>query len=308
MLQEVSELLRIPVTALESELSGVEEQLHRQAERFEQRNAFREKSRERPAASSRRAGAPSRIEPIPFEEPMVELDPEMSIEDFHVSGSGTNQSGLHPPDKLDISICELLIHNFYDHPDIPKFLSMWLPAWLVTHAHCRRIVDAYYTDLSTGQETVVALQNNDPAIGEFVGSIAVMPNRTGFRETFSALDIAQDLVLGAWKRWSTRRRAELHPAEGQNDTSEAAQRRAELSIALKQLDRWETGQAVVQRLLETVEDAAERTSIESAGQSPHIQQQTASKEAPQTYAASINDDGPPLDDWIPDFDEEPVWD
>lgn len=153
----------------------------------------------------------------------------------------------------------------------------------------------------------MTLQNTDLGIAEFIGSIAVMPNRSGFRETFSALDIAQDLVLSAWKRWCTRRRAELHPAKGEADSPEAARRRAELSIALKQLARWETGEAVIQTLLERVENTEELSAVESTQHLP-AQLQTSSKESPVSYTASSNDEGPPLDDWMPDFDEEPDWD
>lgn len=150
------------------------------------------------------------------------------------------------------------------------------------------------------------LQNTDSGIAEFIGSIAVMPNRSGFRETFSTLDIAQDLVLSAWKRWSTRRRAELHPAKGQDDLPEAARRRAELSIALKQLARWETGEAVIRTLLESVDTTDELAAVESTQHMP-AQLEASLKESRVAYTASSDDEGPPLDDWMPDFDEEPDW-
>ena len=312
MLQEVAALLRIPESALEKEMAGVEEVLRRQAETQERRQVARTETRSSPTPK-REASTVRSADPVPFDEPMTYIDPDEHFSDIEVSGSGATATGHQAklPDKIDVSICELLVHNFYDNPDVTKFLVAMLPAWLITDGTCRRIVEAYYSDFETGAETVLDLQNSDKVVGEFIGTIAVMPNRAGNHENFSALDIARDLVLAIWKRWGARRRAELAPPSGGDDTHEHARKRADLAVAIKKLNRWETGESVIKMLLGDSDTSTPSSRAEPDQEATKADLATTQSEtSPDAvevagWTGGDDSDGPPLDDLVPEFDEDP---
>ncbi len=312
MLQEVAALLKIPESALESEMAGVEEVLRRQAETQERRQIVRAETRS--THPSLRGNSTSRSsDPVPFDEPMTYMDPEEHFPDVGVVGSGATRTGSQAklPDKIDVSICELLVHNFYDNPEVTKFLVDRLPSWLLTDGLCRRIVEAYYSDFETGAETVLEMQNADKSLGEFLGAIAVLPNRAGNHESFSALDIAHDLVLAVWKRWCASRRAELTPASGADDSPDHARRRADLAIAVKKLNRWETGESVIRTLLGDSEpwvsiDIPQATPLgEQTGTATEGMKKTAVVAEVAELTGGDDSDLPPLEDLVPEFDEEP---
>ncbi len=304
MLQEVSDLLRIPVAALEGELAGIDEQVRRQRERVERREALRERAGDHRGRTSTSGGGDF----VPFHEPFVEMEPEWTFEDVQVSGSGATAVGRGATNTLDLSICELLVHHFYDDPGLVQFLMTWLPPWQVADVRCRQVVEAYYADFASGGNGVLALQNTVPELAVLIGSLAVMPNRTGFRETFSALDIARDLVLSVWRRWCADKRRALHPVGDGSDTPEAARRRAEFSIALKRLSRWETGEAVVQSLMGSHEPEAVSA---AAAQRDDSATAVPSDDRPGFVdeGGATETDEPPLDAWEPDFsdEEQPGW-
>jgi len=312
MLQEVAALLKIPESALESELAGIEEGLRHQAETQERRQVARAETRS--SSKKPRGASTSRSSDlVPFDEPMTYIDPEEHFPDLEVAGSGATHTGHQAklPDKIDVSICELLVHNFYDNPEVTKFLVAMLPTWLLTEGLCRRIVEGYYSDFETGEESVLELQNADKGLGEFLGAIAVLPNRAGNHESFEALDIAHDLVLAMWKRWCASRRAELMPASGADDNPAYARRRADLAIAVKKLDRWETGESVIKTLLGDAEPsiAAEppQATLLSAQTGTVIEgmKKTALVAEIAELTGGDDFDEPPLEDLVPVFDEEP---
>jgi len=248
MLQETAELLAIPESALVVELSGVEEALRRQQESLERRESARAEASGRGAA---RAPAPASgfDEAPPFDEPMVALD-EADAAGVGVSGAGATASGQQAalPEKLDLSICELLVHSFEEHDDVAELLTKTLPDWLVLEGVCRRVVAAFYTSRATGVDAVAPLLERDAEAAAFLGALAVRPDRSGAHENFMALDVARDLVLSAWRRWCAKRRADLTPADPAADTSEAMRRRADLMACSKRLKSWTTGEATIRML------------------------------------------------------------
>ncbi len=314
MLQEVATLLRIPESALEKEMAGVEEVLRRQAETQERRHTVRTETKSSPAPKWENSTARS-ADPVPFDEPMTYIDPDEHFGDLAVSGSGATATGHQAklPDKIDVSICELLVHNFYDNQEVTKFLVTMLPAWLITDGLCRRIIEAYYSDFETGAESVLELQNSDKVAGEFIGMIAVMPNRAGIRETFVAKNLASDLALSAWKRWCVERRATLTRDAKNTISPEIEHRRAYLAVAAKKLNRWETGESMIKMLLGDSDASSAAPSSEPATTGKIDKPVEKTKRTPDVAEVSVwtgGDDSEelPLDDLVPEFDEEPELD
>ena len=249
MLQETAELLAIPESALAGELAGVEEALRRQQESFARREAARAEAagRSGPRASAAPTGS---AETPPFDEPMVAID-ETDSAGIGVSGAGARSDGRQAalPERLDVSVCELLVHSFEEHPDVAELLATTLPDWLLVEGVCRRIAAAFYASRATGEDEVAALLERDAEAATFLGEMAVRPDRSGDHENFMPIDVARDLVLAAWRRWCAKRRAELTPADPAADTPEAMRRRADLMACSKQLKNWTSGEATIRTLV-----------------------------------------------------------
>lgn len=253
MLQEAAELLRIPEEALQSELNGIEEVLKRQQESAERWAG--------PRGSGDRTST-TRDEwewhdNIPIEEPLTFVDDEIAAGGVGFEGAGSTKGGgaAELPDRVDISVCEFLVHTFYDDTRGTALMAELLPSWLVKSSLCRRVVEGFYEALHEGEDKLLELQETDKELGEFIGSLAVAPNKTGGRENFTASDLAHDLILTQWRRWCKTRKAELEPAADSADSPEAARRRMELMLAERKLMCWEEGEKLVRELVGSADDS-----------------------------------------------------
>ncbi|MGI5869869.1 MAG: DNA primase [Kiritimatiellia bacterium] len=234
LLQETADLLEIPEAALESELAGLEEALRRRQESMERREAARAEFANRPVGRSSaprpsrdRAGAGA----ASSARPQVAPPPKTA-----------------PHERLDLSICELLVHHFEERDDVADLLATMLPPWLLPEGVCRRVAEAFYVSRATGADEVAQLLERDAEASEFLGALAVRPDRSGVHENFQELDLARDLVLSAWRRWCAKRRAELTPRDAAADTPEAVRRRMDFMVREKQLKNWATGEAMIRKL------------------------------------------------------------
>lgn len=314
MLQEAAELLRIPETALESELKGIEEAIKRQSESLDRREAARAEVSARGSATAKSKAAPSSSSfdnHVPFDEPMTYLEPEESFGDLGVSGAGASPAGkqMQLPNKTDLSVCELLVHNFYDNVEITSFLVEMLPEWLLPEGLCRRVVHAYYESFQTGTDKVIELQQTDKEANEFIGALAVKPNRAGMHETFFVQDLAHELVLDEWRRWCARRKAELEPKDGTVDTPDVARRRSDFMVSMRNLRRWDTGEPVIRVMLgRDAETATESTqpaapTIADSGSDSRKEKTSVAKPSEVNSDLSFHeptneDDGPEPEEYI----------
>lgn len=309
MLQEAAELLNIPETALDSELKGIEEAIKRQSESLDRREAARAEASAHGPATPRGKTAPSASSfdsQVPFDEPMTYLEPEASFGDLGVSGAGSSPAGKQAqlPSKTDLSVCELLVHNFYDNAEITPFLVDMLPEWLLPDGMCRRVVSAYYETFRSGTDKVLELQQADKEANEFIGALAVKPNRAGMHELFSVLDLAHELVLDEWRRWCGRRRAELEPKDGAADTPEMARKRSDFMVSMKKLRQWNTGEAVIRMMLGCEAETentrpAELASADSAGDN---RKEETSEAKPSEVDSDADSHGPSDADYGPEPD------
>ena len=278
MVQELAQQVRLPEQAIRDELAGVEEALRRQEESAVRREAAREEwarreqGRTQPGASSMRA-TPARSDGPPPDVPPPELfdDPAdweppveaaAPVSDGQASARGERPGASDtPPDALDVAMCEFLLNHSLEEPGTLHALSLFVPPSIIPNPLVRRIVEAFYGSVGASTDPVADLQEADPEVARFLGTVAARRDRTGTGENWQAADVAHDLALGAWRRHLQSR---IDAAAG--DSPDAMRARMSARAQIRALRSWETGEATV-RLLAGV-DSAVSSAPQSAPPAP----------------------------------------
>ena len=292
MVQEVAQLMRLPEDAIRDELAGVEETLRRQeqsaarrAERMQnaecrmlnEKPAVAPSSPVQPAASAPKGTAQTAegadiqhsafsIQHSQLSDPPPELfdDPSRDAAGIQHSAFCIQHSRPAEPDALDVAICEFLLNHCLEEPGTLNALSKLLPASILPCPLVRRIAEAFYASVGASTDPVYDLQQSDPAVEKFLGTVAARHDRTGRSENFLAKDVAHDLVLAAWRRHLQSRLAEATPAPGAPDSPELMRRRMEARGTIRQLRDWTRGEAVVRALAGLEDEEPHAESAENA--------------------------------------------
>ena len=260
MLQEVASLMNLPESAIRDELAGVEEALRRQEQSAARREAARA---ETPAPAPAPAPpAPRPAAPRPAAPPSRGRD-EPPPEIFDDPAPPPPPSSSPEPDALDVAICEFLLNHCLEEPGTLNALSRLLPASILPCPLVRRVAVAFYASVGASTDPVYDLQQSNPAVAAFLGTVAARHDRTGTSENYLAKDVAHDLVLAAWRRHLQARLAEATPAAGAPDTPDLMRRRLEIRTTARKLRDWTRGEAVV-RSLAGIEDNPHAESAETA--------------------------------------------
>ena len=292
MLQEVASLTNLPEDAIRDELAGVEETLRRQeqsaarrAERMQ--NAECRMLNEKPAVVQPPSAQPSVSSPkgtaqmaegadirhsalgsqqSQLLDPPPEIfdDPSRDAAGIQHSAFSIQHSRPAEPDALDVAICEFLLNHCLEEPGTLNALSRLLPASILPCPLVRRIAEAFYSSVGASTDPVYDLQQSDPAVEKFLGTVAARHDRTGTSENFLAKDVAHDLVLAAWRRHLQSRLAEATPAPGAPDSPELMRRRMEARGTIRQLRDWTRGEAVVRALAGLEDEEPHAESAENA--------------------------------------------
>ena len=292
MLQEVASLTNLPEDAIRDELAGVEETLRRQeqsaarrAERMQnaecrmlnEKPAVAPSSPVQPSASAPKGTAQTAegadiqhsafsIQHSQLSDPPPEIfdDPSRDAAGIQHSAFSIQHSRPAEPDALDVAICEFLLNHCLEEPGTLNALSRLLPASILPCPLVRRIAEAFYASVGASTDPVYDLQQSDPAVEKFLGTVAARHDRTGRSENFLAKDVAQDLVLAAWRRHLQSRLAEATPAPGAPDSPELMRRRMEARGTIRQLRDWTRGEAVVRALAGLEDEEPHAESAENA--------------------------------------------
>ena len=292
MLQEVASLTNLPESAIRDELAGVEETLRRQ-EQSAARRAERMQNAEcrmlnekpvvapsspvQPSASAPKGTAQTAegadiqhsafsIQHSQLSDPPPEIfdDPSRDAAGIQHSAFSIQHSRPAEPDALDVAICEFLLNHCLEEPGTLNALSRLLPASILPCPLVRRIAEAFYASVGASTDPVYDLQQSDPAVEKFLGTVAARHDRTGRSENFLAKDVAHDLVLAAWRRHLQSRLAEATPAPGAPDSPELMRRRMEARGTIRQLRDWTRGEAVVRALAGLEDEEPHAESAENA--------------------------------------------
>jgi len=223
---------------------------------------------ERGVARSAGGSTPSgaRPEQRPAPSSRGEPPPELFDDPSHDSAPGAAPGAEVPPepDALDVAICEFLLNHCLEEPGTLNALSRLLPASILPCPLVRRIAEAFYSSVGASTDPVYDLQQSDPAVEKFLGTVAARHDRTGTSENFLAKDVAHDLVLAAWRRHLQSRLAEATPAPGAPDSPELMRRRMEARGTIRQLRDWTRGEAVVRALAGLEDEEPHAESAENA--------------------------------------------
>ena len=253
MLQEVASLMNLPESAIRDELAGVEEALRRQEQSAARREAARA---ETPAPAPAPAPpAPRPAAPRPAAPPSrgrAEPPPEI-FDDPAPPPPPAGATAAPEPDALDVAICEFLLNHCLEEPGTLNALSKLLPAAILPCPLVRRVAVAFYASVGASTDPVYDLQQSDPAVAAFLGTVAARHDRTGTSENYLAKDVAHDLVLAAWRRHLQARLAEATPAAGAPDTPDLMRRRMDTRATIRKLRDWTRGESAV-RALAGIED------------------------------------------------------
>ena len=276
MVQEVAQLMRLPEDAIRDELAGVEETLRRQ-EQSAARRAERMQNAEcrmlnekpvvvqppsaQPSVSSPKGtaqtagGADIRHSALGSQQsqlldppPEIFDDPSRDAAGIQHSAFSIQHSRPAEPDALDVALCEFLLNHCLEEPGTLNALSKLLPASILPCPLVRRIAEAFYASVGASTDPVYDLQQSDPAVERFLGTVAARRDRTGRSENFLAKDVAHDLVLAAWRRHLQGRVDEATPAPGAPDAPELMRRRMDARSTIRQLRDWTRGEAAVRAL------------------------------------------------------------
>ena len=239
MLQKAAELLKLPLSSLESELQRVQQEREAQAEAAERRAAYR-------AGTSDNSYQP---EPQQYyEEPKIHEEVYYPEEVMPQNGQSyvapTPVVAPEPQTQMCqeyFDVCALLVHNAEPGAEFIGELMTYLPLDVIDDMRCSRIVDAFYRTEQERQDYVVELQNGDAEIAELLGNMASMPNKVRNNiEHFTVVDVAHELILSVWRRWCIKRLA-----SPKLDSRE----RFDLIKSKRDLNSWDKGEGIVRKFL-----------------------------------------------------------
>ncbi len=278
MLQESAALLGLPQHALESDLAVMETEHRAQAERYARRGG--------PAVAATRTGTATEAHGAPAEAvpPLDDADalhgadadepPPEVLQMLRSTGesaavaalatrpaNGKPPAAAVPPDER--TLCEHLVQGAED-PVLARLVEENLPLQLLQSPLCRRMLELMLAAAREGctPDDYLAHQvpgNTDAAVLEFWKALQAQPVRIRGGD-YTRHDAVQDLILGFWRRHLHEERQRLAlPGVGGNDPSSAA-RRIQITMDLKALKHWDSGQIVIQiefAMLAEQADAAE---------------------------------------------------
>ena len=290
MLQQLSDLIRIPPEALQAELRRADAQRETAAARAEQ-NRNREPAR--PPVTS--APSPAQLPALPAPEPLLQ-------------GAGKRKETRRaaPPPQLEVAICELAVQSFSEDAEVAEFAKTHIHEKLFSNPLCRKIFLACLADCDGGS-ALSDLQNTDADAAALIGAIASASCKTTGRESFSPIDAARELALRAWKRHCLAN-ADSIPAD-----SADINKRLELKRKTKRLDTWENGASLIAEMFAAENSAPppilSAIAIESAPLNSANSADVASGEAAENGSAPCKEDGgfdsmPDDDELIPDFGDD----
>lgn len=239
MLQKAAELLKLPLSSLDSELQRVVQEKQTQAEAAERRASYR-------------MGLENAVYTPPTH---TDYRDEVYHDEVYFPEEVAPQNGQQyvEPTSINIpepqrqmcqeyfDICSLLVHNAEPGAKFIGELMTYLPLDTIDDIRCSRIVDAFYRTEKEQHDFVVELQNNDAELAELLGNMAAMPNKVRNNiEHFTVIEITHELILSAWRRWCAK-----HLASSKLD----AKARFEMIRNKRDLLSWEKGEAIICKFL-----------------------------------------------------------
>ena len=226
LLQEASELLHIPLSALQEDFEKARDEAKRKAELVERFRRSAASSGTDATPAGQQSPAPSGTEAKGEEENLVALD------------ESAETPRPQPPSRRELQLCELLAEFEHDQ-EIVGMVKRYLPLHLLEHPLSRGFVGAILEEQETGEDRLPAFCASSPEEWKpyLDGLIANDAKMMSARE-FSKQEAAQSLIRSVWVEAYKKKRGAL-PAD--DSSPEAVQENFRLSILIKKLQTlpWE---------------------------------------------------------------------
>lgn len=244
MLQEASELLKLPQHALEADLDVLERERAIKTSRHNNRH---------PSSPAPRSATPASITSEPkgsllHSDHQRRSEPPKGSVGPSAPSSSNHSSMIHDADEQ--ALCEH-VYQGHDDPEVLNLIQSFLPLTMLTKPPCKRFIDAALKAHQQGTTITAFFQSHnelqDATMDEWFRALQHQPERIREKSDYSHKDAVQDLILKLWRRHLKKMREGLNDAtslEGEGPI--IAERRRQLSMDMKSLQRWETGQDVIE--------------------------------------------------------------
>ena len=139
--------------------------------------------------------------------------------------------------------------HLVDYPELRGLIEEYLPLDMLTDARCRRLIEAAFKadeDNSNLLEELLADGEASADILEYAEKLISSPLKTGGRE-YSPGEAVQDIILGFWRNRLQQERDALAAKEREAGalSDEENYRKAQLTVDLNHLRRWDAGRDVI---------------------------------------------------------------
>lgn len=226
LLQEASELLHIPLIALQEDFEKARKEAKKKAELFER---FRKS-----------APAETKAEPDESETDAAESEEE-NLAALDESGAAPRPQ---PPPRLELQLCELLAEFEHD-PEIVGMVKTYLPLHLLDHPLTRGFVDTILQEQETGEDKLPAFFASSPDEWKpYLNTLIANDAKMMSAREFSKQEAAQSLIRAVWVEAYKKKRGAL-PADDHSEKTVRENFRLSLLIKKLQTLPWERLEAIL---------------------------------------------------------------
>jgi DNA primase len=271
LLQESATLLNIPQRALEADLAVKEDALKQQTERHARRapHAAHHQAVDAPVDMAPPLGEVDTSDTYDLDEPPPEVLEMLRGQDASANGMPVNQPNDKARERLEPAerdLCELLAQSEGESA-LVQLVDTHLPMKWLKNERCRKLVEMVIHASHEGVNAGVFLSDHgDDELIAFWQSLKANPSRV-LGGDYTRQDAVQDLILGFWRRHLQAERERLALPQSGHETGGTAARRIQITMDLKALKRWESGEDVIQ-LESAMLEAQEETGATSSQVSP----------------------------------------
>ena len=245
MLQQAADLLRLPVSALEEELSVVDAEKEKRDRRAEDLEKARQEAQEQKALDDE-----IRDLLVPDEEMPV---PEMEGLVVETEGATAPLPSMMVPAPAEKGLCELLLQHM-EEPEFVRFAATYAPEALFAHPYCRAVAHAMYLFGETDGQSLIDVQSTeDGELTGFVERLATAPEKLvqDADEAIPPQQVACDYIQALWKSRLQQEREGIVDQESDDEAArqEKSRRRQRITLDLRLLSRWATAEPVILKRL-----------------------------------------------------------
>jgi len=237
LLQEASELLHLPYSALEQDLEK-----YREAERQRAAQAAAFKSQAQGSAAISPSGSDPQDGSQPDVGTQLDADTDAAL-------------SAQPPSVCERTLCELLVEHEHD-PAVLSLVEQFLPEHMIEHPFVKLMVRTLVEQRHTGEDLLAHLhQTAEPCWMPLLESLLTHKHKMLGAVEMTKEDATRDLIIRIWLERIRQKRDNIDPAS----TAENDMERLSLSTLMKQLQTlpWESASLIMRGELQAADQTSE---------------------------------------------------